>query len=121
MRRPGWTRWKLAPTWVLLVLAGCDIGFPLDLSLGPTGPIHFPLSIWVRYHAIGVGDTTTVQVLFSGSYISWSSAPPSIAFFASPGIVTGLAPGTVTITATSGAEVATASLTVVDALCATPT
>jgi hypothetical protein len=50
-------------------------------------------------------------VPLSGRPISWASSAPAVAGVSS-GFVTGIAPGTVTITATSGGQSATAAITV---------
>jgi uncharacterized protein YjdB len=56
---------------------------------------------------------STAGAVLTGRTVSWTSSSPSTASVSDGGVITGVAPGTVTVTATSDGKTGSASLTVV--------
>jgi uncharacterized protein YjdB len=78
---------------------------------------------------VNVAATTTLTATvrdangatLTGAAVTWSTDKPSIASVTQSGVVTGMSPGTATITATSGGKSGTATITVTLAPVATVT
>ena len=90
-----------------------------DASTGPDGSI-FKIDMFAASPVLNVGQTTRVVAsptnaggrLIEGRTITFSSSTPAVATVDGNGLVTALAGGTTTITATTGGESATLVVTV---------
>ncbi len=111
---------------ILVMTAGCEGGVPI-LETGSVDRISIRLSSDTSFFALatvlgaGATVTATADVLDRDNRrvaepVTWSSSSPSVASVpSSTGIdiqITGVSPGTVTITATAGGKTATRQLTV---------
>ena len=92
-------------------LVGCSSFFvdPVltSVTVGPTATINQGAT--VQMSAVGTFNDGTTQAL---SNVSWSSDTQSVATVSSNGVVTGVSPGTATITGASGTVSGTATITV---------
>jgi hypothetical protein len=80
----------------------------VSVSVGaPTGPILVGATTTLTATAKDASGNTV-----SGAAIAWTSSSDAIATVSSSGVVTGVAPGTATITATSNGKSGTAAVTV---------
>lgn len=107
LRRPGSTlAMRVVACGAIAILAACS-----DSALAPVPPATAALSLDRDTATLVVGRT--VQLSASGSRgIAWSTADARIATVSGAGLVTGVAPGLTTITATSGAATVTARVRV---------
>jgi hypothetical protein len=95
----------------LAAVAGCN-GFFVDpvltsITVGPTATINENGT--VQESAVGSYNDGSTSSL---SNVQWSSGTPSVATISSSGLVTGVTPGTSTITGASGTVSGTATITV---------
>jgi len=110
------SRWHLAAPALLAVLVACgDAPSTPDpvasLSVSPAQPV------------VMRGDTLRVAAVaydpsgntLSGRAVTWSTSAPSVVSVSATGLLTGLAPGTATITATSEGRSSAVPVTVVSA------
>jgi hypothetical protein len=105
----------LAAFATLLLLAvgiGCH-GFFVDpvltsITVGPTATIQTTATI--QMSAVGTYNDGSTSSLSSG--VSWSTASPEVASVSNSGLVTGVAQGSSIITAASGTQTGTATITV---------
>lgn len=92
---------------------------------GPTGPGNIPVaSISVSPESGTLGLNKTLQLTattrdaagkaLSGRTISWSASPATVGSVSSSGLVTSVAPGTLTVTATSEGQTGSASIVVIN-------
>ncbi len=103
----------------MLFAAACG-GGGSDAPTQPTPPAVASLDVAPGTATIEVGQTTTLSATprgadgaaLSGRTVSWTSSDPAIAQAAN-GVVTAVAPGTATISATSEGRSGTAAITVV--------
>lgn len=98
---PNAPRTILAPVLVLgLLLAGCDSGGPTEPTISVTG-----VAVTAPGLTVEIGATLQLQatVLPAGvaQSVSWTSSNAAIATVSATGLVTGVQPGVVTITAAS--------------------
>jgi hypothetical protein len=104
----------IAATGTLMLIAaalGCN-GFFVDpvltsMTVGPTATINEGGT--VQMSAVGTYNDGSQQSLSS---LSWSSDTPSVATVSGSGLVTGVTPGSATITGASGTVSGTATITV---------
>lgn len=111
---------RLGPVVLItLGVAGCAGGQLVD----PTPPGLVPiasLTISSGQDTMFVADTLVMGLdvrdsagnLLSGRAVSWQSSAPAVASISAFGTVTGVAPGTATISATAGGLTATANLVI---------
>ncbi len=108
----------LMPCALLAALAGnsaCGSGTPLESRVVER------VSVNPGTAGVSVGGTVQLQataydtadLVVSGATISWSSSASAVAAVSTAGLVTGVAPGTATITAAAGGRQGTAQVTVV--------
>lgn len=106
---------QIVGTFGILVLfaslVGCSSFFvdPVltSVTVGPTATINQGGT--VQMSAVGAFNDGTTQAL---SHVSWSSDTQSVATVNSSGLVTGVSPGSATITGASGTVSGTATITV---------
>ncbi len=100
-------------------LVACKAGELIDAT--PPGLVSVAsLHVIAPADSLYVSDTLRLGIesrdangnLISGRAVNWSSDAPSVASILPNGLVTGLAPGHITFTATSGGKTASVSLTV---------
>ena len=98
---------------LMLSLAACD-GSSVAPDFGTNEPYlnrnSSSLSITPSSAAIAVSET--VQLTATSSSVQWSSSAPDVATVSSSGLVTGIAAGSVTVTAKDRNKTATAAITV---------
>src|SRR5712692_2701847 len=98
----------------LALLAACKT----DIAIGPQGvasvtvsPPSDSLAVGDSLHLVAVAVTPGGQS-YVGAPTTWSSDNPSVATVSASGVVFGVGPGAVTITAASGGKQGTAQLKV---------
>ena len=118
-------RFKLRALAAVLLLLGCGDGgsSPTTPPTPPTPPTPVATSITLSatslsFSSIGATQQLSATVkdqngaIMSGASVTWGSSSASIATVSSSGLVTSVADGAATITATSGSASGTASVTV---------
>ncbi len=102
---------SLAASLLLVVGAGCNSFFVnptlTSITVGPTATID--QNGTVQMSAVGTYNDGTTQPL---SNVLWSSSDTSVVSISTSGLVTGISPGTATITGASGTVSGTATVTV---------
>ena len=103
----------------------------ITVAAAPPGPVN-SVTVAPTTATVNVGATTTLVatardangVVVTGAAITWSTSNASVATVSSGGVVTGVAVGNATITATSNGKTGTAAITVqlvpVDRIVVTP-
>jgi hypothetical protein len=111
---------RLGPVVLLAIgIAGCSAGSPVD----PTPPglaAIATLKISSARDTVYVADTLTIALeardsagdLLSGRAVQWHSSAPGVATVSPFGVVSGVAPGAVTISAAAGGLTANTSLVI---------
>lgn len=112
-------RLRLAPVALLLAVLGSACGS--SSSSGPTLPAPVStVTTSLASSTVGAGLTTQASAVLrdasgnvlTGRTVVWTATPPSVATISTSGLVTAVAAGTATITATSEGQLGTATLTV---------
>lgn len=104
---------------VLIAAAGCAGGELVDPTPSGLVPVA-SLTISSDRDTMYVADTLSMALeardsagdLLSGRAVQWASTAPAVASVSSFGVVTGVAPGTATISATAGGLTATATIVI---------
>src|SRR5260370_39897380 len=97
---------------LMSLLAGCEVGRALGL--------HPVASVTVRPATASVGQTVQLTAtlkdasgnVLSGRTVTWASGAPTVATVSPSGLVSGVAVGSATVTATSEGQSGSATVTV---------
>ncbi len=123
------TRW-VAPLLCLTTILALSCGKDSPDPVGPPGPGPVAtLSIAPGTHSLVAAATVALNAtlrdadgtVLTGRTITWSTSAAAVATVSSAGVVTGVGPGTATITATSEGRNGSATITVQDGGVAPPT
>jgi serine protease len=111
MTRPSYVR-LLCCTLLVPLVYGCDDNVP---AVGPSAGF---LEVTPAFAGVDSGATAQLDATLNGSpaNVTWESSDPTLASVSNDGLVTALMPGRVSITATSGDEMRSASITVLSLL-----
>ena len=96
---------------------GCAAGDPVDPTPAGLVPVA-SLSVSTTHDTVYVADTLSLGLivrdsagnLLSGRAVQWRSSAPGVATVSSVGLVTGVAPGAVTVAATAGGQTGSVNL-----------
>ncbi|MEG0987083.1 MAG: Ig-like domain-containing protein, partial [Clostridia bacterium] len=120
--RPWFTGWTITPAIPAVDLKGLTITFTADKVYTVTATFAAPLKVTPAVATVEVGKTVQLAAAKDGAAVAatWVSGTPTIATVDASGLVTGVADGSATITATFGGESATCVVTVGKAIAPTP-
>ena len=108
-RRERMSAWLVCATLLICALIGCSNGTLSSITVTPETP-SVQAGSTIQMTATGTysdGNTKTIT-----SSVSWSSSDVGDATVSDTGLVTGVEPGTVTLTATSGSISGATSVTI---------
>ncbi len=120
-----WTHARRLLTLLLLSLAACG-GTESPTEAGPVATTVAISPTTLSFSSIGETQQLTASVrdqngaIMSGAAVTWMSSASNVASVSSTGLVTAVADGTATITATSGSATGDASVTVLEGEFADP-